>query len=257
MNVLNPGERVSRLVLHWLAGTPEEPVQRWGIWEVTPAHAMGAILEQERVAGIKDSLLGGIWKALKGPDPRTLGHWAIVNKKRTWRTKSMVSREQWDLHKETGGYPLLCWIIEGEQGGHAWQFGIFEQEFLMAAGIDPELIQALRQAWPDPGSKPYAPYDNRVFKALAERDLLNQWQQARSWDARRDRTNAGLIVAGESEKRRREMQERMVRWLDNQIQDAVSDIPRRLLPAWSDFAPAQESLVKLTDEQLHSYIVEK
>jgi hypothetical protein len=36
------------------------------------------------------------------------------------------------------------------------------------------------------------------------------------------------------------MQERMLRWLDNQIADAVSDIPRKMLPQWSDLATTSQ-----------------
>lgn len=246
---------MSRLVLHWLAGMPYEPVQRWAIWEVIPASQIQKIVDEEHRAGIEDSLVQGIWKDLKGPDPRTTGQWRpdhrVFGGKR-WVSKSNVSREQWDIHQETGGFPVLCWIVEGDRGGHSWQFGQFEQSFLLAHRVEPELVQAMAESWPNPGSREYAPYDNRVFHALAERDLLRDWRQSMSWDDRQQRTHAGLILAGDMKSRRERTMDKMMRWLDNQIGDAVSDIPRRLLPQWSDLTdgpmPDDAALNALTEE---------
>ena len=233
---LCPGENVSRLVLHWLPGTKTEPVQRWAIWEVMPESAVTKILEQERVLGIADSLIARLWKACHGEDPRRLGYWS----KGVWRTKSLVSREQWDISHQTNGLPFLCWIVEGPRGGHAWQCSPFEQGFLLAAGVGPEDVQALQEAWPNPGSQAYAPYDRRVFEALAERDQLRQWREALNWTERSNRTQAGLIVDAEATVRKEEMWRRVMRWLDNQIGDAVSDLPRSSLPQWSDFQTVSE-----------------
>lgn len=237
---LCPGENVSTLHLSWLAGTPDESVQRWVVYEVAPAKMVGDILDEEKHHGIDVSLTRGLWDALHGPDPRTLGKWVpdkTLKSGRRWRSKSLVSRNQWDLHKETGGLPLLCWIIEGSKGGHSWQFGPFEQGFLIATGVDPEAVQELQDAWPNPGSMAYADYDARVFHALAERDLLAKWRRSLSWEDRTQRSQAGLILTGESAARREDMLMRVNRWMENQVSDAVSDIPRSLLPQWSDFAP--------------------
>jgi len=238
---LHPGENVSRLVLHWYAGFRYDPVQRWAIWEVLPATHVGKILEDEKKRGAPTSLTRSLWDAVQGPDPRTVGKWV----KGRWHSDSLVSRAQWDLHKQTGGLPFLCWIIEGRHGGHAWQFGMFEQAFLLSLGTSPDLVQALVEAWPNPGSLPYAEYDSRVFHALAERDLLAQWRKSLAWEDRANRTEAGLILDGEKAQRREDMMMRTLRWLDGQIGDAVSDIPRKLLPQWSDF---QQSATAAPDE---------
>lgn len=225
-----------------MAGFPYEPVQRFVVYEVLPASQVQKMLDDEERAGITDSLLRGLWNDLRGPDPRTVGEWRDDPKVgKRWHSRSMVSRHQWDIHKQTGGLPQLVWIIEGDKGGHAWQFGQFEQAFLLEHGIDPQLVQAMRAAWPNPGDQPYAPYDNRVFQALAERDLLRSWRQSMNWDDRSQRTHAGLILAGDVNTRRQMTMDRMLRWMDNQISDAVSDIPRKLLPQWSELATAGES----------------
>lgn len=250
---LSPGPKVSRLALHWLAGLPDTPVQRWGIWEVIPRDTVGQILEGETKRHQHASLTDALWDALQGPDPRTLGHVELRNGKRVWRTKSIVSREQWDLHRQTGGLPMLSWIVEGTKGGHSWQFGPFEQHFLLALGADPAAVSALESAWPNPGQLPYADYDQRCFHALAERDLLRQWRQSLAWEDRSQRTDAGLILEGEAASRREDMMQRTLRWLDNQIAEAVSDIPRSLLPAWSDFTPTDQAG---DEDALHLQVVQ-
>lgn len=252
---LSPGDRVSRLVLAWLAGFPYEPVQRWAIYEITPAATIHSILEQERVAGAKNSLIHGVWNDLQGPDPRTTGEWRddhrVIGGKR-WVSKSMVSRTQWDVHQQTGGFPVLCWIIEGDHGGHSWQFGQFEQGFLLEAGAAPDDVQRMGELWPNPGEKAYAPYDQRVFNALAERDLLRDWRMGMAWDDRAQRTTAGLILEGDYATRKQRTMDRMMKWLDNQIGEAISDIPRRMLPQWSDFTDA----APLDTETIHNNLKE-
>lgn len=236
LSLLSPGENVSSLHFSWLAGTPDDPVQRWVIYEVLPASAVGRIIEQEQRLNLHDTLTQNLWAALKGPDPRTVGKW-IPQKTggRRWVSKSLVSRNAWDLHKTTGGLPFLSWIIEGDRGGHSWQFGTFEAGFLVAAGVEPPVVQELCEAWPNPGSMPYAPYDRRVFHALAERDLLRKWRESLAWEDRANRTEAGLVLQGEAGARREDMMRRVMSWMDNQIGEAVSDIPRSLLPQWSEF----------------------
>jgi hypothetical protein len=238
------GENVSRLVLHWMAGWPYAPVQRWCIYEVQPHAAVAKMLEIERLKAIergddaRDYTMHRLWSALQGDDPRGPqgGRWVKhkdVGKR--WLSKSMVSQAQWKVHRQTGGYPTLCWIVEGLGGGHAWQFGQLERHFLMATIGDPSLVQEMAEAWPNPGSQSYADYDNRVFEALRERDQLGQWRNALRWDERVERQTAADLQDFEANTRHEQMAQRMMVWMNNQIGDAVSDIPRRLLPQWSDF----------------------
>lgn len=246
-----PGERVTRPVLGWLAGFPYEPVCRWAIWEVQPAATVGRILAEEVSAGVTDSLVRMVWDALHGEDPRTLGAWVPAKNqpgtyrgdspvKVRWRSTSAVSRNQWDIHRQTGGLPQLVWIIEGAHGGHAWQFGHLERGFLLDGGVDPETIEDMATLWPNPGSQPYAEFGEATLAALRERDLLQRWHQGRSWTERVKRSEAGVLLEAETRERQRGMQLRMMHWLDQQIGAVVSDIPRRLLPQWSDFRTTDE-----------------
>jgi hypothetical protein len=232
---LSVGEQVSRLVLTWQPGTPQLPVQRWEVYEVVPAATMDRILTGESILGIADSLTAGMWGTqygVRGPDPATIGHWMrddTVPGGKRWRTRSLVSRTQWLLHQQTGGMPYRCWIIEGTRGGHAWNLGRLEQAFLLAAGVPPLDVQQLVSAWPDPGSQPYADYDQRVFHALAERNRLAQWKRAMPWQDRSERQTAMDLSRTERADRHTAMMARVVKFIDDQVGAFVSDVPRKLL----------------------------
>ena len=236
---LSVGENVSRLWLAWLPGTPYAPIQRYAVYEVLPESMVGAILAREELMGHRDSLMAGRWGTrcgVRGPDPATIGQWVrdpavpmSYNNGKRWRSTSMVSRTQWLIHREIGGLPLLFWIIEGDRGGHMWHMGEFERAFLLSTGLAPDAADALAEAWPAPGEQPYAEYDNRVFHALAERDRLAQWTQSKPWDQRVRGDVAPDLVIKEHADRAREMRERIMKYIDNQIGDFVSDLPRATL----------------------------
>lgn len=240
LDQLNPGENVSSLHLVWQAGFPWRPVQRFEIYEVTPAASVARIITQEQIIGVDDSLTQALWAALRGPNPRTVGKWVrdpTIPRHmggQRWKSASLVSQAQWYLHQRTGGLPMRAWIIEGTNGGHAWQFGQFEKAFLLASGVPAEEVEALVEAWPTPGSLPYADYDQRVFRALAERNQLADWRESLRWNDRLDRQRAPDLLDRESLSRAKDMKLRMLQWIDQQVGDVVSDVPRRLLPNRSD-----------------------
>lgn len=243
---LNVGDNVTSLHLQWLAGWPWAPVGRWVVYEVTPAKNVQRILDQEELCGIYDSPTRGIWQALKGPDPRTVGRW-VVDKTvpahmggKKWRSSSLVSQNAWRLHRSTGGLPQLVWIIEGTNGGHAWQLGNLEKKCLSIMGVDMDDIQRMSEAWPNPGDLSYAEYDQRVFNALAERDKLASWDKAIRYDDRLDRYHAADILTAEDKQLHRDMMQRVFKWIDNQVGAVVSDIPRSRLPSRADLRAASQ-----------------
>lgn len=244
LDQLAQGERVSSLHLTWQAGWPWSPVQRWEIYEVVPKETIARILTQEDLLGITDSLTRGLWNAVRGVNPRTDGRWVVdpdipqhMGGKK-WRSNSLVSQTQWLLHQQTGGMPHRCWIIEGNRGGHALRLGSMEKSFLLASGVEPEDVQKLADAWPNPGDLPYAEYDSQTFNALAERDRLLAWKLSKPWDARVDRQTAMDLVLSERATRHEDVMKRVVKWIDHQIGGFVSDIPRTQMQHITHRGPA-------------------
>lgn len=212
--------RVPWLMLAWQPGMTYEPVQRWEIYEMMP-----------RLEYVPFE----IREALKGPCPREDGEWMkddTVPGRRRWISSSLVTLVQWQLYHETGCYPARFWIIQGRRGGHKYKLSAAERNFLQAM-TGQENIDT-----PQPGQLPFAEWDARVLRKIVEHDRLRRWKMATPWDGRQvDRTRAGLWVKRDRLLEERRFAEVMVRYLETQVSDVVSDIPRRLLPGPSDLPP--------------------
>lgn len=213
-------DRVPWLKIVWQPGTPYEPVQRWEIYEMVP-------LLQYVPFEIVDCLKNG-------QSPREWGEWVPDRKipeefgGKRWITSSLVSLVQWQLYHETGCYSQRFWIIQGERGGHKWKLSQAEQNYLAAffgEGADT----------PFPGDRPYAEWDNRVAAKIVEHDKLRRWKLTTPWDGRQaDKTKAGLYVKRDRKTEEERFAWAMLRYLESQVSDVVSDIPRTLLPGPSD-----------------------
>ena len=151
------------LLPSWEAGDPWQPIERWGIWQVFPARTLPLD------AG---TMAWDIWKELRGPHPRSAGHWcadgwcACRTKLDGWRGSKVkcINRRQWELYRETGRYCRLWWIVQGEHGGHRYRLDQTEQRILQ--------IHTGRSDVPAPGDLPYAPIDARVFDAIRHYDRV-------------------------------------------------------------------------------------
>ena len=93
---------------------------------------------------------------------------------------------------------------------------------------------------------------------------LRMWdaQRRQSWtDRSLTKTAAGLWIQQDASMLERQYAAEMLRFLDAQIGDAVNDIPRRMLPSWSDLPPgdrhynadAEELERHLTQDLSHSF----
>lgn len=222
------GEHVSRPVLAW-----EPSYQRWTIYELIPHTVMESIAFSQKVRGNEDAMGLATWNdqtGVQGPDPATFGTW-VPNPDggKRWRSSSLVSRTQWLLHRQYGGMPHLAWIIEGNTGGHTRHLGQFERAFMLASGADPAQVQAMADAWPEPGSLVYAEYDQRTFNALAERDKLMAWRRSLAFtDRAKNPQQASEILESERKARHNDMMHRVIRFIDNQVGGFVSDLPRTI-----------------------------
>ena len=200
LDLLFPRDSVfAWLKIQWWAGDRFKVWHPGGFWQIAESPVQRWVIYQMSLPGnIPDIVL----RDLEGPHPRTLGHW----EPRTceWVSDCNVSREQWELYRETGCYAQPFWIIQGDRGGHKRRFTPLETRLLKANGRpgDP----------PFPGDLPYAELDNRVIDQLVRYDRLR-------------RTNRDLALAKQRAAYRQEDKERaqrefnagMLEWLDQQV----------------------------------------
>jgi hypothetical protein len=230
--VVPRSDSVSWLKLAWYPGISYEPVGRWVVYEMEP--------NLDRLHTADCRLRHGTWECIRGcrlwdlaqESPRLRGRWVKDQRipqwlgGERWVSSAMHSTLQWELYHETKCYPLLFWIIQGDKGGHLWRLDHVAQAFgTEIAGIEPPL----------PGNLPYAEWNQQVIARIAEFDRLRKWKQSMSWNARgENKTEAGLIVAQDIYNREQEYSAQVLHWLDHEIEQAVSDLPRTALPKWAD-----------------------
>lgn len=233
--VVPRSDRVSWLNIVWQPGMPYEPVGRFELYEMHP--------ESEWIPE-------GILDALQGPNPRTTGVWHIgEDGVKRWISDSIVSLMQWTLYRETRCYATRWWIIQGSDGGHRLAWGPVERAFWESQGR-PEAVL------PAPGDLPYAPYDERVKQQVIRADRMRHWKQALAWDERaKTKDGAAKYVAQHRDAVKRQMNETMLAFLDEQIHDAVSGISQQGL-AQFDAAPAADPRFDEKYERLNADILQ-
>lgn len=201
------------LQIVWQPGWPYEPVQRWEIYEMDPR---------------LDHVDPGFLADLKGEDPRKRGEWIedpdIPQELggARFRSHSWFSHTQWQLFREHNCYPIRFWIIQGDKGGHVWRMDHIQRNFeLTIEGADTPL----------PGDLPYAEYGQATKTSIMELDRLKQWHDElfRSFN-----TKTGDDVDAEEAARKEVYASKMLAWLDKQIEDVTSQVPRSALPSLSD-----------------------
>lgn len=122
---------------------------RWAVYQMVPPHAAPSYM----------------W----GPETKTIYRPEVLLGRRMLRAttderfrlvlnRQNMTRWAWDLHVATGCYPQPIWVVQGNHGGHKWNFTPQEQKLLG--------MQGLPEDPPTPGSLPYAPIDRRVINAL-------------------------------------------------------------------------------------------
>lgn len=224
--------RIPWLKIVWQPGMTYEPVQRWEIYEMQPN------LQYVEF---------DVRQALKGRSPREDGEWVIDRRipehlgGKRWITSSFVSTVQWQLYQETECFPLRFWIIQGTRGGHKWKLSAAEKSFIQYLRGRPriELEESSIEQQDDgeidtpcSGDLPYAEWDNRVRDKIIECDKLRTWKLSKPWDGRQEnKTDAGLFVKRDRKADEERFAAAMLHYLESQVGDVVSDIPRSLLPS--------------------------
>lgn len=168
--IVEPADRVARLLIRWESGDRWQPVQRFMIWL---AQDPSTVTTEPWV--VRD---------LRRGSPRASGHYCGIGyclcdvKKDKWvgGTTRFVDRATWEVYQETGLRAWRWWTIQGDRGGHRFEW-------------DPEELAAKLSAMrgypadtPAPGDRPYAPFDRRVLHAIAKErragDIVRAMQDA-------------------------------------------------------------------------------
>lgn len=237
-SVVPKSDRVTWLQLVWQPGWPYEPVQRWEIYEMTPN---------------LDTVPPEVVAALRGPNPRSEGVFVADPKipgslgGKRWLSDSLVSLVQWELFRDTGCYGQRFWIIQGLRGGHKWRLSDAEKNFLasfVAGGREGKPPDT-----PAPGDRCYAEWNDLAKMQLVRFDKLRKWNMGMAWDGRSmTKTEAGLYVQRDRYAEEQKFAKTMLKWLETQVEDAVDDIPRTMLPGNSDLPDGDHYYNKDEDE---------
>ena len=218
-----PSEKLSWLFLRWEAGDTWEPIERWCIWQMRPLH----LVRPE------------IIKELKGPDPRSTGHYCAAGacmcelKSNAWRggCAGLIDRQQWLTYRETGCYGTRWWFIQGDQGGHKHRLDETESRVskLFGGPVDT----------PCPGDLPYADFDLRTFRKIAQMDKVRCWKGMASYlERKHDQMDA------EEHEAKVEAQKLLWSWLESQTMKPLESITRK---QWSDFREAIPRVAGMKD----------
>jgi hypothetical protein len=192
---------------------------------------------------------------IRGDDPRTRGRWIrddLVEGGKRWTSDAFVSHLQWELFRETGCYPALYWIVQGDQGGHKWRLTQQEKQLLRLNGCKITDV-------PAPGDLPYAPFDNRVIEQLAMRDKLKVWDKAQSqpWTKRQESALVAThIVASERKALEIEARWALHRWLEAQVKQGVETALADNRFNVSDLPEGDHHYNRDEDAALESFITE-
>lgn len=210
---------LSYLKIVWEPGERWDPVQRWVIYQMMPLGRNPA-----------DDLFKPM---LEGPNPREFGYYdRVAGRFIRRRGAPMISLKQWQLYRETGRLGHPYWIIQGDQGGHRWQFTRTEK-FIIARKTGQKNVEA-----PAIGSLPYAPFDNRVMNKLANLDRLRKdefavafmYQHPELFDVEEER----ILQQAENE---------LWEWLETQVDDRLRAMPYGALSTMAGYDPAPRIFV--------------
>jgi hypothetical protein len=209
-------ERITYLWLRWEPGDKWEPIHRWFIWQMRPLRFVRPEVLRE----------------LRGPHPRSTGHYCAdgycmcAMKKNGWRggVTRLIDRAQWELFQETGHFGTRWWCIQGHSGGHRHRLDQIEAKVSRINGGPNDT--------PAPGDLPYADYDLRVFRKVAELDRVRMWKGVTDY-VNRNHATMDAEERDEGERARAALWS----WLESQVKHTVEKIGHSGAQALRDVAP--------------------
>lgn len=225
-----PHGRAAWFVPAWVPGVPEDPVQRFVVYQAVPA------------CGLRDDELAEIGWADAEVLPAgyrlteaqvVLGTQIGLNfvALSDLPSERLRTHRYWQQHR---AFLQPAWVVQGPDGGHPWRYTAAESRLLRVCGKDDRA--------PELGSLPYAPLDERVLARLLAVDGLRKAVQ-----------NPRLRRALQDEALNREFRRRYLDSLvsrTDETYDAMAkemagmDLPRYDGPVGVDFEEAEARYVE-------------
>lgn len=222
-----PSNFLTWLKIVWEPGDAWEPIERWMIYQMRSVRLM-LTPKNGRVSGHALALV----KELRGPSPRSTGHYCAPGycmcamKANQWRggAARLIDYAQWRLFQETGHFGTRWWCIQGDHGGHRHRLDQTEAKVSRIYGGPSDT--------PAPGDLPYADYDLRVFRKVAEQDRVRMWKGVTDYV---DRNHATMDAEERDEGER--ARAALWSWLESQVKHTVQKIGLSGAQALKDVAP--------------------
>jgi hypothetical protein len=168
----------------WESGTPLDPVSRWVIYEAVP---LAFVPDWKQEAFFSD------------PPCRCATPWTPERCEKCHGLNSPGRSRILDYLLKTECLALPYWVIQGSHGGHKHRYSQVEQQWQRMVGH--------QDTPPDPGSLPYAEFDQRVVRKLRSHN--------RAWSA-----FGNLLNAHEDEKQQALLAFRkaLLRYVDHSVE---------------------------------------
>lgn len=197
-------DRLSHLVLFWEPGFPDDPVQRWVLYDAVP---VAYVPQWKRDAFNAERLC-------ECPVVPT----RIEHCEKCAGLVSPGRKRALQYLRETECLPFPFWVIQGEQGGHPYRYTQVEVNWAKLLGQPGEPPQL--------GSLPYADFDQRVIRKL------------RAYD--RTRTAFSTLLAAEAHQRKEAeiaFRTALAAYVDNAVEAAFDELPMTRRAALIDAIP--------------------
>lgn len=207
-----PTNLVKYLKLVHEEGYPWEPVDRFLIYEMLPARFMEEKNGQE-------SLISLVLEQLQHPVPPSEmgGYYDHALHEYVPNPDCLITTRAWNLYRETGCWGRPFWVIQGDRGGHKWEFSEIEKKTLRLNNLPAEA--------PAPGDLPFAEFDERVVEQLQRLDML------KGIHGRLKHTKETTAAQGKltQERLEREFRVQLLSFLRDQVDSIAGDVTKSLL----------------------------
>lgn len=179
----------SWLLLTWMQKPGLPDTGRWVLYECVPeAHVPTEMRER----------LGGT------------PYWEMPKERRAGR-EALVSPTQWLIWRKHRVWARPFWILQGNTGGTPMQYSELEQRWLKLTKQPSEP--------PHLGALPYAPFDERVVRAIEERDRLRKLNY--SIDRMKSTASAATLKV-ELEEAEKAYRKKFLKWFSEQLSEQAA-----------------------------------